>query len=152
MVIWYSILRSNGLVIIGQMAPPPILVDEWQHVPSSPTHSGAGRIVTVRMRPLALSERGLSTPTVSLQELLQGTHPTVAGQTTIDLVTYAQEIIRSGFPGLRHLKGRALRAQLDGYLARIVDRDFLEQGHPVRKPETLRRWMTAGRITASVDC
>jgi predicted AAA+ superfamily ATPase len=56
---------------------------------------------------------------------------------------YAREIITSGFPGLRHLQGRALRAQLDGYLGHIVDRDFLEQGHPVRKPDVLRRWMTA---------
>lgn len=30
-----------------------------------PTHSGAGRIVSVRLRPLALSERGLCLPTVS---------------------------------------------------------------------------------------
>ncbi len=150
---------------------PPILIDEWQHVPAvwdsvrravdrnstpnhyilagsaaplaSPTHSGAGRIVTVRMRPLSLSERGLTPPTVSLQTLLTGARSPITGQTTIDLVAYAREIIASGFPGLRRLQGRALRAQLDGYLERIVDRDFVEQGHSVRKPETLRRWMTA---------
>ncbi|MGH7721107.1 MAG: ATP-binding protein [Gemmatimonadaceae bacterium] len=152
-------------------ASPPILIDEWQHVPAiwdavrravdrdstpgryllagsatpaaAPTHSGAGRIVTVRMRPLALSERGLAAPTVSLRTLLTGTRPPIAGHTTVDLASYAREIVTSGLPGLRHLRGRALRAQLDGYLARIVDRDFLEQDHPVRKPETLRRWMAA---------
>lgn len=152
-------------------ALPPVLIDEWQHVPavwdtvrravdhdatpnhyllagsaapaSTPTHSGAGRIVTVRMRPLALSERGLAPATVSLRTLLTGERPVVRGHTTIDLATYAREIITSGFPGLRHLTGRALRAQLDGYLGRIVDRDFLEQGHPVRRPDALRRWMTA---------
>ncbi len=59
------------------------------------------------------------------------------------LADYAREIVASGFPGFRHLTGRALRAQLDGYLARIVQRDFLEQEHRVRKPETLRRWMAA---------
>ena len=31
----------------------------------------------------------------------------------------------------------------DGYLARVVDRDFVEQGHIVRNPAALRRWMTA---------
>jgi predicted AAA+ superfamily ATPase len=36
-----------------------------------------------------------------------------------------------------------LRAQLDGYLQRIVDRDFEEQGLAVRRPELLLRWMTA---------
>ena len=78
--------------------PTPVLLDEWQHVPAvwdavrravddgatpgrflltgsaaptrAPTHSGAGRIVTVRMRPLALSERGIAEPTLSLRTLL----------------------------------------------------------------------------------
>ena len=34
-----------------------------------PTHSGAGRIVTVRMRPFSLAERGLAGPAVSLTDL-----------------------------------------------------------------------------------
>jgi predicted AAA+ superfamily ATPase len=152
-------------------AEPPVLIDEWQHVPAvwdavrravdtgaapgsfllagsasptvAPTHSGAGRVVSVRMRPLALAERGLCAPTVSLSALLRGGRPAVTGESPVDLSAYAREIVASGFPGLRSLSGRALRAQLDGYLARVVDRDFLEQGHPVRRPETLRRWMTA---------
>ena len=78
----------------------PILIDEWQrwqpswdlvrravdersspgrflltgsaspHAPQ--THSGAGRIVTVRMRPMTLVERGVERPTVSLGRLLEG--------------------------------------------------------------------------------
>lgn len=152
-------------------APTPILIDEWQHVPAvwdavrravdkdatpnrfllagsaaptvAPTHSGAGRVVTVRMRPLALSERALGTPKVSVRNLLTGSRPPITGRTRVGLADYAREIVVSGFPGLRHLTGRALRAQLDGYLARIVQRDFVEQGHRVRKPETLRRWMAA---------
>ena len=158
-------------------ADPPVLLDEWQHVPavwdavrravdqdsrpnryllagsmaptSAPTHTGAGRIVSLRMRPLALSERGLATPTVSLGELLAGSRPEISGATRVRLADYAVEIIRSGFPGIRHLRGRALRAQLDGYLARVVDRDFMEQGHPVRKPQALRRWMAAYAAASS---
>lgn len=152
-------------------AAPPILIDEWQHVPAvwdavrravdddptpnrillagsaaprvAPTHSGAARIVTVRMRPLALSERDLGAPTVSMQELLTGNHSPIGGETSATLAEYAREIVTSGLPGVRRLTGRALRAQLDGYLNRIVDRDFLDQGHRVRRPETLRRWLTA---------
>ncbi len=151
--------------------PGPVLIDEWQHVPpvwdavrravdrgavpgrfllagsaaptEVPTHSGAGRIVRVRMRPLALSERGLAAPTVSLRGLLAGDRPPIAGKTSVGLAAYAREIVASGFPGLRELTGRPLRTQLDGYLARVVDRDFEEQGRPVRRPETLRRWMAA---------
>jgi predicted AAA+ superfamily ATPase len=149
----------------------PVLLDEWQHVPAvwdavrravdddptpnrilltgsaaprvGPTHSGAARIVSVRMRPLALSERGLGPPTVSLRQLLDGSRAPIAGATTVTLADYAREIVSSGFPGLRHLSGRALRAQLDGYLARIVDRDFADRGHVLRRPDTLRRWMAA---------
>ncbi|MDB4889071.1 MAG: hypothetical protein JWL61_926 [Gemmatimonadetes bacterium] len=152
-------------------APPPVLIDEWQHVPSVwdavrravdegappgryllagsavpanlPTHSGAARIVTLRMRPLALSERGLVDPTVSMCELLTGSKPPVSGVSPITLTAYTEEIVRSGFPGLYHLTGRALRASLDGYLNRIVDRDIHEQGYTVRRPDTLKRWMEA---------
>jgi predicted AAA+ superfamily ATPase len=95
------------------------------------------------MRPLSLAERELATPTVSLRTLLDGRRPPVEGRAALSLRDYTREILASGFPGLRHLTGRALRAQLDGYLARVVDRDVEEQGYTVRKPETLRRWMTA---------
>lgn len=149
----------------------PILIDEWQHLPaiwdlvrravdagaavgsyvltgsvmpkSRGTHSGAGRIVTIRMRPMSLAERAVAQPTVSLAQLLRGGRPKVAGRCTCTLQTYVDEIVQSGFPGLRALRDRALRTQLDGYLRRIVDRDFLELGHRVRKPETLKRWMAA---------
>ncbi len=54
-----------------------------------------------------------------------------------------QEILASGFPGLRGLSDRLARAQLDGYIDRIIDRDFDEVGRQVRRPGTLRRWMQA---------
>lgn len=56
---------------------------------------------------------------------------------------YVEEILASGFPGLRGLSGRALRAQLDGYVQRVVDRELPEQGISIRRPETLRAWMRA---------
>lgn len=106
-------------------------------------HTGAGRIVSVRMRPMSLAERGLGAATVSLAKLLSGDRPDVSGTSEVDLAQYAAEIVASGFPGIRSLQGRARRAQLDGYLERVVNRDFSEAGHPVRKPDALRRWMTA---------
>lgn len=156
---------------------PPILIDEWQQVPESwdivrravdagappgqflltgsaslpvtSTHSGAGRIVTVRMRPLSLLERGIAVPAVSLGGLLSGVRPAIGARTNVKLADYAEEIIRSGFPGLRGLSGRALRAQLDGYIARIVERDFPEQGRRVRNPAALRRWLAAYAAVSS---
>jgi len=149
----------------------PLLIDEWQRVPAvwdavrravdqgsapsqflltgsaspaaAPTHSGAGRIVTLRMRPLSLAERQLDIATVSLRDLLAGSGAEVTGRTTVGLETYVDEIVRSGLPGMRTYRDRALRVQLDGYLDRIIDTDFEEQGLAVRRPETLRRWIAA---------
>lgn len=95
------------------------------------------------MRPLTLAERDLVSPTVSLAELLSGRRPAVAGSSPLQLGDYAEQIVASGLPGLRGTSGRARRAQLDGYLNRIVERDFAEQDHPLRNPAGLRRWMTA---------
>lgn len=155
----------------------PILIDEWQRVPETwdlirravddmpppgqflitgsasgaphPTHSGAGRIVTLRMRPMSMVERGISSGTVSIRALLAGDRQPLDGETTIGLTEYGNEIVRSGFPGVRALSGRALRAQLDGYLRRIVDRDFDELGYQVRKPTVLMSWMAAYAAASS---
>jgi predicted AAA+ superfamily ATPase len=149
----------------------PILVDEWQRLPpvwdvvrravdddrspgqflltgsampgGAPTHSGAGRIVTVRMRPMALSERGLAAPTVSLRRLLDGARSPIGGSSHLRLEDYAREIVASGFPGVRDLGDRARRAQLDGYLLRIAEHEFPDLGRRLRNPAALRRWMTA---------
>ncbi|ADB51023.1 ATP-binding protein [Conexibacter woesei] len=155
----------------------PVLIDEWQYVPetwdlvrravdagASPgrflltgstrppergAHSGAARIVSVRMRPLALCERSIGTSSVSVGELLTGRQAPISGSSSARLADYVDEIVASGFPGLRPISGRALRAQLDGYLLRIVDRDFEELGHNLRDPAALRRWMTAYAAASS---
>lgn len=153
-------------------APTPVLIDEWQYLPqmwdrvrravddgadagsflltgsASPagtgTHSGGGRIIRLRMRPLSLAER-LPAPAgrVSLGTLLAGGRPDVEATTTASLDDYIREIVISGFPGIRSLGNRARRVQLSGYVARVIDRDFPELGRNVRRPDALRRWMAA---------
>lgn len=114
-------------------------------------HTGAGRIISVRMRPLSLAERGIEQSTVSLGALLTGECQPIAGQTALTVRDYTQEILRSGFPAIRALSGRAQRAQLDAYLERVVNRDFREAGHIVRRPAALRQWMAAyAAATATV--
>lgn len=151
-------------------APLPVLIDEWQRVPelwdlvrravddganpasflltgsataAGGTHSGAGRILRLRMRPLTLFERGFSSPTVSLTSLLAGGAASVEGSCDSYLEAYVDEIVRSGFPGIRVLTTLAREAQLDGYLERIVDRELPEVGRAVRNPGALRRWLSA---------
>ena len=170
-----SVARADPARLLDSTTP--ILIDEWQYVPecwdlvrravdagadrgrflltgsASPaeveSHSGAGRIVSTRMRPLALAERLVGQSSVSLRELLAGERPPVGGRTSLRIADYVREILHSGFPGMRHLSGRPLRAQLDGYLDRIIDRDFPELGHPIRNPAALRRWMTAYAAASS---
>lgn len=152
-------------------AAKPVLIDEWQRVPevwdlvrrsvdddnrggqylltgsATPSavsiHSGAGRIVSLRMRPLSLAERGIETPTVRLTDLLSGRANASGGETTVALEQYVEEILSSGFPGIRGLAARARRQQLDGYLLRVIDHEFPEQGLRVRRPATLRAWLAA---------
>ncbi len=149
---------------------PPVLIDEWQRYPAafdlvrravddgvgagtflltgSPpapgvtVHSGAGRIVVVRMRPLSLAERGIPS-SVSLRNLMSGRRPAISGWTAVTVSDYADEIVRSGFPGLRDTSDRVRRLRLDGYLDSIVQREFPEMGHIVRNPASLRRWLVA---------
>jgi len=153
------------------LAEGPVLIDEWQQVPATwdvvrravdagappgqflltgsasgvnpGTHSGAGRILSIRMRPLSLAERGPVGPTVSLAGLLAGGKAPVAGRSDLDLVGYVAEIVTSGFPGIRRMAEGVRRGQLTSYLTRVVDRDFAELGHPVRNPAGLRRWLAA---------
>jgi predicted AAA+ superfamily ATPase len=155
----------------------PILFDEWQRLPlvwdsvrravddgaapgsflltgsaspnPPPTHSGAGRIVPLRMRPLSMSER-VDGQTVSLAELLTGSRPRIAGASELGLDDYVEEIVASGLPGIRGLKGRARRLQLDGYLDRLVDREIPDEtGTTIRNPAALRRWMAAYAAASS---
>lgn len=149
----------------------PVLIDEWQRLPEAwdavrravdadpspgqflltgsatpsarPAHSGAGRIVTVRMRPMSLAERGVGRPSVSLGGLLAGSRGPISGTTDVNLELYAQEIVASGFPGIRPLVDRSLRSQLDGYVDRIVERDVPELGYAIRNPAAMKRWLTA---------
>lgn len=150
--------------------PYPVLVDEWQLLPRSwdmvrravddgarpgsfvltgsatpreRTHSGAGRIVRLRMRPMSFDERQLATPTVSFECLMADEPAPIEGHSSVELTDYADEIVRSGFPGIRGRSGRQLNQALDGYIARVVEHDFAETGHVVRRPEALRSWLIA---------
>ncbi len=156
---------------------PPVLLDEWQRLPEvwdlvrrsvddgaepgrfllagsaspnpPPTHSGAGRIVSLRMRPLSMSER-VDGQTVSLGDLLSGSRPQMTGQSEIGLDEYVDEILASGLPGIRGLPDRARRLQLEGYLDRVIDREIPDEtGAVIRNPMALRRWMAAYAAASS---
>ncbi|MBT8223994.1 MAG: DUF4143 domain-containing protein [Dactylosporangium sp.] len=96
----------------------------------------------MRMRPLSVAERGIETPTVSLAALLAGNRD-IGGTTRLRLTDYVEEITASGFPAIRGLPPRVRRVELDAYLDNVVQREFPEQGYPVRRPAVLRAWLAA---------
>ena len=164
-----ELVKGDPLRLTG--AKPPVVIDEWQYYPpawdfvrravdADPTparflltgsaspqtrslHSGAGRIVRLRMRPLSLAERTVAQPTVSLAELLSGSRPTLRGTCLMRLEDYAREVVAGGFPALRPLSEAVRKVALDSYLERVVDRDVPEAGQTIRRPDALRRWLTA---------
>lgn len=163
---------------LASVPPGRILLDEWQKLPQvwdsvrrqvdagapsgrflltgsatpvdpAGTHSGAGRILSLRMRPMGMHERQLVTTTVSLSALLAGDTPEIGGHTTFSLRDYANAIADSGFPGIMNTAPRLRRSLLDAYVQRVLDRDLPEQGYDVRRPETLRRWLAAYAAASS---
>lgn len=155
-----------------------LLIDEWQRYPSvwdsvrrlvddgadpgrflltgsatphhgAGTHSGAGRIASLRMRPMALYERGHEQAVVSLAGLLSPEQIAVSGTSEFTARRYFDSIVESGFPGIYTLPEQRAARRLEDYLQRVIDRDLPELGFSVRRPETLRRWMGAYAAASS---
>ena len=138
--VWDSVRRR-----VDSGAPPGSYLLTGSATPTNAagTHSGAGRILSLRMRPMALPERGRAAPMVSLARLLEGGRNPVGGDSGCGLTDYADAIVASGFPGIMNAPPRLRRGLLDAYLQRIIDRDLPDHGFAVRRPETLRRWLAA---------
>ena len=122
-----------------------VLIDEWQRHPpiwdfvrrqaeqgapagrflltgsaiptTQPVHPGSGRLVELRVRPMSLAERQIDSPVIGLAEMLSGDGRALTGTSAVTLPGYVDEILASGFPGIRPLTGRGRRAQLDSYLS-----------------------------------
>lgn len=160
--------------------PGTLLIDEWQRLPevwdsvrrrvdegaapgrflltgsATPvagvdTHTGAGRIISMRMRPMALHERRPASNPVSLRAVLSGEAGRLGGTTDLTIADYFDAIESSGFPGIAGQHHRLRRGLLDSYLARIIDRDLPDHGVAVRRPETLRRWLAAYAAASSTS-
>ena len=151
--------------------PTPILFDEWQRAPqmwdhvrrhvddlgqrglyvltgsATPTdsrelHSGAGRIATLRMRPMSLYESGHSTGEVSLAALLLGQQQR-ARPTTVTVPGLMERIVIGGWPALLGVDERNARRWLSDYMTQIVEIDIPRLGTTRRAPARLRRTLAS---------
>lgn len=111
-------------------------------------HSGAGRILSLRMRPLAVSEREGTEPTVFVQDLFDG-RAEIAGESPWSLSDYASAICQTGFPGIYQQAPRVRRSLVDAYIQRVIDRDVPDNGVLLRKPQSLRAWWMAYAAASS---
>lgn len=139
---------SPELVLQGDV---PHLIDEWQDVPplwdavryevdrrgkkgqfiltgsSTPNrkgvmHSGAGRILKLRMRPMSLYESGDSSGEVSLKALLSGViSPTFTGE--VSLLHLFELIVRGGWPGNLGMTFPESSILPNSYIRAILDDD-----------------------------
>ena len=145
----------------------PRLLDEWQLVPavwnhvrravddaSDPgqfiltgsavpvdditRHSGAGRIVRMRMRPMSLAESGHSSGSVSLAELMGGASAR-ATDPGLDIPDVVERILVGGWPRLIDGDSNRARPVLRGYLDETRRLDLRRVDGIDRDPETVER-------------
>lgn len=142
--------------------PAPLLIDEWQVVPSlwnrvrravddrqSPgqfiltgsatprddvnRHSGAGRFSIMRMRPMCLAESGRSDATVSLKALLNGTTQT-ASDPRLTIPDLADALTVGGWPAWQGRPIPMVSRVLRDYLTQISHVDVLSIAGQRRDP------------------
>jgi len=149
----------------------PILFDEWQRAPevwdhvrrnvddrrepglylltgsatpndSHERHSGAGRIGTLRMRPMSLFESGMSSGEASLDTIMNGeSQPTRPAALSVSALM--EQIVIGGWPSLLGFTESDARRWLADYLDQIVEVDIPSLQITRRAPERLRRTLAS---------
>ncbi len=173
----YLLLASTkpSLLLSGKA---PRLIDEWQEAPqlwdavrffvdqesepgrflltgsatptSLPSHSGAGRIVSIDMGPMSLAESKDSTAEVSLGKLFDE-NKTCAGHSEHDVEDIAYLICRGGWPRAVTAanKANSLEMAFD-YITTIAEQDISRADGVSRNPQYARLIMREyARLSAS---
>jgi len=158
-------VNSGALDFLGM--EPPMLIDEWQHVPGiwdavrfevdhrrgkhgqfiltgssvppdkSRLHSGAGRIATLTMRTMSLFESGESNGQVSLSGLFNNDN--VGGVSKLTIKDLAAAIERGGWPESLKQSEKNRTRVITQYLKQTINSDMSRVDNVRRDPETIRR-------------
>ncbi|MGP5660366.1 ATP-binding protein [Corynebacterium falsenii] len=160
--------HAPQLILQGET---PQLLDEWQVVPNlwnavrheidkrsqrgqfiltgsampeddPHRHSGAGRIMGLRMRTMSLHETGHSTGAVSLSALLRGEDidPTMGNAEFLDVVN---RLVSGGFPGWFDLPPDDAQLRAMDWLEQIVNRDLPQVLGSSRNPQLIAEYLRA---------
>ena len=173
----YQILSKTKPSALLEGAKPR-LIDEWQEAPqlwgairylvdqdsepghflltgsstptAAPSHSGAGRIVSVDMGPMSLSESKDSTNEISLKALFDGQQD-FSGHSEYDVEDMAALICRGGWPrAVTSSNQEASYEMAFDYLSTIAEQDISRVDGTTRNPQYARLIMREyARVSAS---
>ena len=124
--------RPGQFILTGSADPP----DEVTR------HSGAGRVLRLKMRPMSLFESGESSGAVSLSGLLDGERA-AGGRSDLDVAGLADLICRGGWPWLLGEPPSAAQGRLRGYLGEIARTDVARSGGPLHDPVGVSRLLVS---------
>lgn len=161
---------------------PPLLIDEWQMAPvlwdsvrfevdkraetgqfiltgsavpadNLTAHTGTGRILRMKMRPMSLFESGESNGTVSLRDLFLGKQEDTGSVSDLSIEQLAFVLCRGGWPAsINRLGLPALRMAMD-YVEAVINHDVSQVDGVEKNPERVRLLLRslARNITTSAN-
>lgn len=121
--------QATGQFILNGSAVPPY--DETRH-------TGAGRIIRLRMRPMTLWESGHSSGAVSLAGLLQA-EPVRASDPGLTIRDIAERVAAGGWPGNLGAPIALTQRRLRGYVGEIARVDVQRVNGARRDPQIVMR-------------
>ena len=125
--------EDGQFILTGSAVPREEKEDE-----ESPRHTGTGRIVRMRMRPMSLWESGESTGEISLSSLFDGAGE-VNGRSRVGVDELAHLVCRGGWPQSVLAKTpRAAYMKSSSYVDEVVHEDVHRVDGVERNPDRVR--------------
>ena len=125
----------DGQFILTGSAVPPIVEDS-----AVVSHTGTGRVVRLRMRPMSLWESGDSNGSVSLGALFQGP-ASLMGVDHHDINDLAWMVCRGGWPRATLQRADIALERAYDYYDAVVNIDISRVDSTARNPERVKRLM-----------
>ena len=125
--------EDGQFILTGSAVPREEKKDD-----ESPRHTGTGRIIRMRMRPMSLWESGESTGEISLSGLFEGAVD-VTGRSRIGVDEFAHLVCRGGWPQAVLAKTpRAAYVKSASYVDEVVHEDVHKVDGVERNPDRVR--------------
>lgn len=131
----FRVDHSEGFghfILTGSVVPPKT---------NEISHTGTGRIVRVKMRPMSLWESQESSGTVSLESLMDGNSVGIARCQSRSLSEMAYLVCRGGWPVAAGQQGDMALERVQEYYEATVETDMSAVDNVPRDPERVKRLM-----------